>query len=254
MLSPSDRDALADRLLRARLGGAAVEVDELRPHAIDESDAYAIQAAVCARAGSVGAWKTGRKSPDAIPIMAPVLAPAVRRSPAAFPAAELRVIGIELEIAFRVDAALPPIDHADFEALAAQRVTPLAAIEVVDSRIADFEAAGPLWKLADNQINGGLVVGESADDWRAMDLAEADATLKVDGRTIFSRRAAVPGGSAFRTFCAFARRVGGHCGGLAPGQVVTTGSITGLDFVQPGAEVVGRIAGLGHVRVSFPAG
>lgn len=254
MLTPTDRAALAERFLQARRGGAPIAASEMQRQEMDEDDAYAIQAAVCAACGPVGAWKTGRKRPEAVPIMAPILAATVRPSPAAFRPGELRLIGLEVEIAFRIDAELPPPDHADFEALAAERVSALAAVEIVDTRLADWEAAGAHWRLADNQINGGLVVGDPVPAWRTLDLQTVEAALDVDGRRIVSGRVAVPGGSAFLTFCAFARRVGNHCGGLRPGHFVTTGSLTGMEFVEFGAEVLGEVSCLGQVRVSFPAG
>lgn len=253
MLSTSDHAEIAERLLQARRSRSAIATSELTAVAIEEGDAYAIQAAVCALAGPVGAWKTGRNSPDAVPLMAPILLSTVRPSPARFGAAELRLIGIELEIAFRVEADLPDAEATDYAERAAQCVSVLAAIEVVDSRIADFDAADPMWRLADNQINGGLVVGAATMNWGAIDLTKADVELEINGRRVFAETAAVPGGSALHTFCAFARRVGNHCGGLRPGHVVTTGTLTGMDFVGPGSEVSGRITGLGDVRVSFAA-
>lgn len=251
MLSPSVHAAIAERLLQARHSRMAIQTGELAAGAIEENDAYAIQAAVCALAGPVGAWKAGRKSPDAVPAMAPILASTVRPSPARFAAKELRLIGIELEMAFRVDADLPDPGAADYAERATECVSALAAIEVVDSRLADFEAADPLWRLADNQINGGLVVGKANPTWAAVDVTAADVELEINGRRVFAATAAVPGGSAFQTFCAFAQRVGNHCGGLRQGHVVTTGTLTGMEFVDPGSEVIGRIAGLGDVRVSF---
>lgn len=253
MLSASDHAAIARRLLQARRSRTAVDTGDLAATALEEGDAYAIQAAVCGLAGPVGAWKTGRKSPDAVPVMAPILASMVRPSPARFAAAELRLIGIELELAFRVEADLPDAGADDYAERAAGCVSVLAAIEVVDSRLAEFEAADALWRLADNQTNGGLVVGEAEPDWGAVDVTAADVELEINGRRVFAARSPVPGGSAFHTFCAFARRVGNHCGGLRRGHVVTTGTLTGMEFVDPGSEVVGRIAGLGEVRVAFDA-
>lgn len=251
MFSSAIHAEIAERLVQARRSRAAIESPELATLALDEGDAYAIQAAVCALAGPVGAWKTGRMSPDAVPIMAPILLPMVRASPARFAAAELRLIGIELEIAFRVEADLPDAEATDYAARATQCVSALAAIEVVDSRLAEFDAAGPLWRLADNQINGGLVAGEVKSNWDTVNVTDADVELEINGRRVLAETAAVPGGSAFHTFCAFARRVGNHCGGLRRGHIVTTGTLTGMEFVDPGSEIVGRIAGLEEVRVSF---
>ena len=245
--------SMADRLVRAR-GAAPFQPEHGEPSPSTEHEAYQVQACVALRlgeAGGIGAWKTGRKSPADAPIMAPIFASAVRPSPAVFRRGELRLIGIELEVAFRVDKPLPPVDSMEFQSGAAECVSPLVAIEVVDSRIADYDAAGPLWKLADNQINGGLVVGEPKARRSGFNISSFEARLAFDGNPRFSGRADAPGGPPFETFCAFARGLGAHCGGLQVGQFVTTGSLTGLLFVEPGTRVTGEIAGLGEVDVRF---
>lgn len=241
-----------DLLRAAHGGGRKLNGADLDNAVADFGAAYRIQDAVTRGLGTVGAFKTGRKAAGETPIMAPILANRVRRSPARFSRSELDLIGIELEVAFRVDRALPDPGDGDFADRARGCVSPLVAIEVVDSRLADHESADPLWKLADNQINAGLVYGEPAGDWTGMDLSRVTASLEVAGETIFDGVAAVPGGDAFDVFCAFARIVGDHCGGLQPGHMVTTGSVTGLRFIEFGQPVHGQIEGLGAVRVDFP--
>ena len=245
---------IADKLLEARKRGRPVsgETPETGPASIEE--AYAVQRLVAERLGAVGAFKTGRKSPGVTPIMAPVPATMVRASPARFGPGELRLIGIELEVAFLVRTPLPRADDSQYAERARACVAPLAAIEIIDSRLEDFETAGDLWKLADAQVNGGFVYGEPVSDWDALDLATLDVRLDVDGITVADGPANVPGGDAFDVFCAFARMVGDHCGGLVPGQYVTTGTLTPMRFIEAGRQVTGHVAGLGTVSAGFEAG
>jgi 2-keto-4-pentenoate hydratase len=246
---------IADKLLEARKSGRLMsgETPATGPASIEE--AYAVQRLVAERLGAVGAFKTGRKSPDETPIMAPVPAGMVRASPARFGPGELRLIGIELEVAFLVRTPLPRADDPRFAERARACVSPLAAIEIIDSRLEDFESAGDLWKLADAQVNGGFVHDEPVGDWGDLDLATLDVRLDIDGITVADGPANVPGtnapGGAFDVFCAFARLVGDHCGGLAPGHYVTTGTLTPMRFIEPGRQVTGHVAGLGTVAVGF---
>jgi 2-keto-4-pentenoate hydratase len=242
---------IADKLLEARKRGRPIsgETPETGPASIEE--AYAVQRLVAEKLGAVGAFKTGRKSPDETPIMAPVPAAMVRGSPARFRAGELILIGIELEVAFLVRGPLPRADDPRFAERARACVSPLAAIEIIDSRLEDFDAAGALWKLADAQVNGGFVFGEPVGDWGGLDLATLDVRLDIDAITVDEGPANVPGGDAFEVFCAFARLVGDHCGGLAPGHYVTTGTLTPMRFIEPGRQVTGHVAGLGTVAVGF---
>jgi 2-keto-4-pentenoate hydratase len=244
---------IADKLLEARKRGRGIsgETPGTGPASLEE--AYAVQRLVADELGAVGAFKTGRKAPGDTPIMAPVPASMVRASPARFRPGELALIGIELEVAFLVREPLPRADDPQFAERARACVSPLAAIEIIDSRLQDFEAAGDLWKLADAQVNGGFVYGEPVDDWGDLDLATLEVRLDIDGITVDDGPANVPGGDAFDVFCAFAQLVGDHCGGLVPGQYVTTGTLTPMRFIEPGRQVTGHVAGLGTVSVGFEA-
>ena len=245
-------DAKEDRLARALLAArrAGGRTDGSEPMPTDRDAAYRVQAAVAAGWGAVGAWKTGPR-PGGPPIMAPIFADRVRASPAAFAPGELDLIGVELEVAFRVTAPLPDPRAPDFARAARDCVAALPAIEVVDARIAAGPEGPPLLKLADNQVNGGLVCGPEADGFGPLSAMEAELT--IGGEVVHRGPAEVPGGDAFEHFAAFARMVGRHCGGLAAGQVVATGSLTGLRFIGRGLPVHGRIEGLGEVRAEFPA-
>ena len=242
----------ADKLLEARKSGRPMsgETPETGPQTAEE--AYEVQRLVARALGPVGAFKTGGK-PGETPIMAPVPAGMVRPSPGRFGTGELNLIGIELEVAFVVHRALPRADDPRFAEHARRCVAPLAAIEIIDSRLENFDSAGPLWKLADNQVNGGFVHGTPVHDWDGLDLAVPDARLDIDGITVADGPAMVPGGDAFDVFCAFARLVGRHCGGLVPGQFVTTGTLTPMRFIEPGRQVTGHVAGLGTVSAGFEA-
>ncbi len=242
---------LARALARAWDGGPLVA----GPEPADLAEALAVQAETVALLGpcfgGVGGWKTGRTDRDADPIMAPVLAARLRRSPARFSRAEALLRGVELEIAFRLEDEPPPPDAPDFEATLRRIVSVSPAIEVVDARVRVGAEAQPLLKLADLQTNAGLVTGPARRDWADLPLDAMSLRWEIAGDVAAEGRAPTPGGDAFATFCAFARLVGGHCGGLRAGQVVTTGSLTGLLWAPPGATARGEIAGLGAVSVTF---
>lgn len=245
-------EALAKQLLIARGGGANVSALELGDFPATLEDAYATQRYVTDVIGTVGAFKTARRPGNSDQIAAPIYREHVRQSPATFSASEINLIGIELELAFHINSTLPDTTDPDFAALVKERVSPVAAIEVCDTRLADFATATPLQKLADNQINGGLVVGEPLADWHDLDLSTITAKLVFGTDIIVDGPASVPGGDAFETLLGLARQLGSHCGGLQPGQYVITGSVNGLPFIKRGVPVYARIDGLGELRVDFP--
>ncbi|MEF2551720.1 hypothetical protein VQ042_10165 [Aurantimonas sp. A2-1-M11] len=249
---PNPVEALAAALIAARRSHHPMVRDEADRlgEMIGPDGAYAVQQLVCDACGPAVAWKTGRKRPEDPVIAAPVLEGGLRASGAAFSTRELGACGVELEIGFRLERPLPPLDSPDFPTLARACVTPIPVIEIVDGRMDGFMEATPLAKLADNQINGGLVYGTPSEAG-GLDLGQPEVRLTFNGQDVVSGRQPVPGGDAFSVFMAFARMVGTHCGGLRPGQIVTTGSLSGLPFVPPGTRIDGWIAGLGHVRTAF---
>jgi 2-keto-4-pentenoate hydratase len=253
-LTTMARDAIVDRLLAVRRGGALVDpaVEPAGPQSL--ADAYAIQAGAMAQLGPVGGWKIGRPASHQPSVFAPIPAAAIRTSPVAWPQAESRLRGVELEIAFRIDGPLPSPAAADFMQQLAAIVTPLPVFEILDSRLSDPQNASAAWKLADMQINAGLVCGAPLPGaWQAADFVNPAARLEADGEMLVDGPVTTPGGSPFDLLAELVRICGDHCGGLRPGQIVTTGAFTGMRFFRPGATVTGRIAGSAVLAVTFAA-
>ncbi len=242
---------IARMFLEARRGRPQVTPEPTDALA-SEADAYAVQEQVVRELGPVGAWKVGAPSPTAEPVRAPILAADIRASPISVPASRFHMLGIEAEIAYRFGADLPARAHPyDADEVAAAIEGMLPAIELVDTRLRDYAAAPPLWKLADNQLNWGLVTGALTADWRRFDPLTQPVRLEVDSSAVAEGRGGNTAGDPFRLLVWLANHCGPHCGGLRCGQTVTTGSLTGLRFVAPGARVRAILEGLGEVAVTF---
>ena len=236
----------------ALLGGAAIGPE---PQKLPQNftDAFAVQRLVMAEIGPVGGYKTSNTAPGEQVVLAPIPAANIRPSPARYTGDEMRRVGIELEIAFRIDGPLPALGAPNFEDALRAVVSAVPVIEMVDTRLADLEGAPALLKMADNQSGFGLVVGEAIRDWSAIDIAAPEITFTVDGRQVGTTAGQVPGGTAFEALVGLVGAIGDHCGGLQPGQYVTTGSLSGLHWIEKGVEVRGTIAGLGGVSVHVEA-
>lgn len=219
----------------------------------DLDDAYAIQSGAMAELGPVGGWKVGRWEADAPLICAPIRADLIRPAPDTRQPAETRLRGLELEVAFRIDTALPAADAPDFLLKLAAAVTPLPAFEVVDSRLADPQGASPLWRLADLQLNAGLIYGTPlAKGWRSGDFDRLDVRLLADTAEVCAGPATLNTGTPFGMLADLVRECR-HCGGVQPGQIVTTGSFTGLRFFPAGTTLTGTIAGMAPLTATFAA-
>src|SRR5216683_1368673 len=214
-------------LLEARRSGIQVAP----PFALPNRDAvYAIQDGVATATGPVAGWKVGARTPTAEPNPAPLLAGALVASPARFDGKAMHMIGVEIEISFHIvrDIAARETAVGREEALAAVGDA-FVGIEVVDTRLANFQQLDPEWLLADNQMNHALVNGETIIEQKG-GLGAVDPVRPL----------------AWMIDHAVRRR-----GGLAKGQAITTGSWTGLRYFPPGTRARGEFAGLGAVEAAF---
>ena len=242
----------AARLLAAARGGEPVAElpAECRPQS--DADAYQIQDAVTRRLGeTIGGWKIGVASPVTAAFCAPIFARMIRQSPASYAARELRLIGIEGEIAFRLGHDLParPAPYERAEVIAGASLHP--AIEVVDSRYADFPSRGRPSILADNFSNGGLVWGLAVPGWEALDLSHTQMTLTEDGKP-FADSSMGTARDPVAALVEFANLMRGR-GGAKAGCFVTTGSWTGMVFTRHGTRIAADFGPLGRVEIAFPA-
>lgn len=199
-----------------------------------------------------GAWKVGGPRPDVEPTAAPIPSARLYASPARVSAQDFHMIGVEVEIAFRLGRDLPPRTAAYAEEeIAAAISEALVTIELCDTRLSNWRDASALWRLADFQLNAALVVGSGIQDWRAIDFARQRAELWIDGARTMEATGAHPFGNPVRLLPWLAAHNGGRCGGLHAGNIITTGAWTGLQFVAPGAEVIARFPGIGEARVTL---
>jgi 2-keto-4-pentenoate hydratase len=244
---PTSTDALVAAISKARNNDTRTACPAVFE---DAAQAYAVQARVAAEVGRVAGFKTARK-PGQPQIVAPIFEKDLHASGARVESQFGGPLGIELEVGLLIDAPLPAFDAPDFAALAAVRVSPIAVIEIVDTRLEGAGSDAPLVKLADNQINAGLVTGALVADWSGGPLRRVTARMQAGETCLVDGPVDVPGGCAFETLAALAGMIGEHCGGLQPGQIVITGSLHPLTYVLPGTPVVGHIEGLGDVNVQI---
>lgn len=240
-----------DLLVAAHRGGPLIHSNDLQVS--DTHAAYALQDAVLASIGPVGGWKVGAKSANAEPTCAPLPASGLVGSPAMFRLAPEALRGIELEVALRVrrdldvnPQVIPSMTLDDmFDAV-------FPAIELVGTRLASFDTADPLAKLADLASHSALVIGPAAAMTPGQtSLPEIRTTLTFDGQTV----AQTVGGNPAVDLLRLAHWLAGHCirrgTPLRGGQIVTTGSCTGMLFAQAQSQIAGVIESIGEVKLQL---
>lgn len=251
----NDQDRIAHAvglLMCARAGGP--KAPNLGPAAPrDEAEAWAIQRAVLgATGGSIGGYKCA--TPAGRPASGAALdARGILRGPARFrlPPGQAKV-GLETEVAFRMARDLPPrgtpwTREEVIEAVAGC----FPAIELVLSRYVDPAGVSLNEAMADAVAHGALICGADVPDWRARDLEDLEVFQSYGGTEQVRRRGGNPAGPALVSLARYANHLHGFGLMLKAGDVVTTGSWTGMIWVEPGAKAVGGFAGLGQVEVEI---
>ena len=247
---PEYLQPLRDALLRAHRTRTPVDAAALPvPHG--DADAYAVQRALAADLRWVStrpaAWKVGSASRNATPSAAPIPSAVVRASPATFGRGTFNRIVIEGEIAFRLAA---PLDAAaqDVSAAIGELVV---TIEVVDPRYSDMDAAAPLLRLADQLLNGALVVG-SGVPWRgSLDWGAQVAIVRRNGTVVKETRGGHPLGDLVFLLGWLAQHAEAGGTPLAAGDLVTAGTWTGVYEAAPGESIDDEFPGIGHASARF---
>jgi 2-keto-4-pentenoate hydratase len=250
MLSTDEANRVAQSLLAARERGESLVVPSLA--LTEATDAYRIQDAVARAHGGIDGWKVGAKGRQATPTCAPLLrGTIVNRSEGR--AGEIPVrgeTGLEVEIAFALQQNFPASSEpGDRDILDA--VTPHIAVELCHSRLRDPASAPPLWLLADNQQNECLVVGPPLTGWPRKDSTPIVARLAVDDTIRVATSNGHPAGDPHWLLLWLVRHCLTHRGGVRSGQIITTGSWTGMLPVRAPAWIGAEFIALGALSFAI---
>lgn len=238
---------LAALLLDARAEGRTIgEVPaDLVP--ADEAEAYRVQTLTASRLGRIVGWKVGARAPGAPPTCAPLIEPLMGQ-----PASGHGLFRLEAELVFRVGTSLPPIGRAyERREVVAALAGVQTGIEVVDSRFASWPDVDAKLGIADHLSHGCMVLG-SGTAVQDVSYAEPHVSLSIDGRPVVDRVGGNTAGDPLDLVVWLANRLAESEGGLRAGDVMTTGSFTGMTEIEPGATARARFAGIGEVSVTRP--
>ena len=217
-----------------------------------EAGAWAIQREVLRRrAGRIGGWKCA--APPGRPTSAALLDTAgIRQGPTRWPVAQGARIGLETEIAFRLGRSLPKraTPYTREEVLDAVAGA-FPAIELVESRYLDPSKVAPLEAMADGVAHAGLVIGADVAGWRGMDLPGLTVRQSYGDAVQVEKVGGNPSGDPVIPLVWLANHLPQFGLQLEEGQVVTTGSCTGLTWVEGGKRVTGAFPGFGEVAVEL---
>lgn len=128
----------------------------------------------------------------------------------------------------------------------------LPALEIIDSRIADWQI-GIVDTIADNASSGGVVLGSTARRLGDVDLRLGGCVLHRNGEIAGTGAGGAVLGSPLNSLAWLANTLGERGEGLQAGQVILPGSITASIPFEPGDAITATFAGLGSVTAVIAA-
>jgi len=158
---------------------------------------------------------------------------------------------VEAEIAFVMGSDLKGPGVSAVDALRAVAGA-LPAIEVIDSRIADWKIKLPD-TIADNASCARVVCGGKLTSVQDLDLRTIGMVVTVDGEVVETGAGAAVLGNPIRCVAWLANKLGEFGSGLKAGDLVLAGALHASLPVDVGTSVRAEFAELGNVTAKFVA-
>jgi 2-oxo-3-hexenedioate decarboxylase len=224
------------------------------------AEAYEVQEAIISLSGlaRVG-YKVGSTSQEAQrhlgttePGAGALLQPYVYSSPAEIPIMAEHMPAVEGEFAFRLARDLPPRERAyELDEVVAAIGELSGAIEVVGTRFfGGLSGKGRFLTTADGGVNIALVTGHWIP-FRGQDLREHQVRMTINGVGKGSGTGSRALGNPPNVLHWLANHLSARRLGLWRGDIVSTGTCTGLDAVRAGDRVRAEFGTLGAVETQL---
>jgi 2-keto-4-pentenoate hydratase len=166
----------------------------------------------------------------------------------------------EAEIAFVLSADMDgfaaglspdaPISAADRSAAAAAVDYAVAALEIVDSRVADWDIT-ITDTVADNASSALYVLGDKRIPLSEFAPAEVIMNLEKNGAPASSGNGAACLGDPLNALIWLARTAASLGAPLLAGDVVLSGALGAMVTAEPGTEITAELSTLGRVSITF---
>ncbi len=258
-----EMENLAKQLWRARAEGRIIDGRLIRAPRIRDR-AYAVQWEIVELSGchSVG-FKATTTSVEAQKMLgtngpgsAALLGDYVYQSPSIVEVNPRQTPAVEGEFVFKLGEDLPARarDYTYGDVVGAiEAVAP--GVDIVGTRIeGGLTALGHLLVLADGGVNIGLVHGSFTPFSSEMNLREAGVKVHVNNRIVACGEGARVLGDPVNVLVFIANQQSARGVGLKAGDIISTGTCTGLSPVAPGDQVSVDFGRFGQIEIGFTDG
>ncbi len=156
---------------------------------------------------------------------------------------------VEAEVAFILAQDIEKPDTTWADVLRATDYV-LPAIEIVDSRVADWNIRFAD-TVADNASFGACILGGPAQKLDGLDLSAAEMTVAANGQQVATGHGAACLGNPINAVVWLAKTLNAHGETLKAGDIILSGALGAMVPAEPGTSYRADISGLGHVSFSY---
>ena len=247
MKTKIDNESISQSLIKARQTGEPVQLNCV----VSESDAYTIQMLSNQNLdASPLFWKTGLLSNNSI-FCAPIASSHCQPSPANFSSRVFHALHVEAELAYRFNTEFELGKTYQEDEIFAAIDCVAVAIEVLDSRLANWQNADEFLHLADNQMNGALVIGKGVERWRGIEHGSQAVNVFINDELVLADCGSHPQLDPTSILTGFVNQACQRGYALAAGTWVTTGTWSGYPRAHAGDRVRVEFPGLGEASVEL---
>ncbi|EAQ66970.1 putative hydratase [Marinomonas sp. MED121] len=201
-------------------------------------------------------WKTGLLS-NQRSFCAPIANHLCQQSPANFSGKRFNALHVEAELAFRVNQdflALPDQASSVTEESVLNSLDQMCvAIEVLDSRLLDWQTAAENLHLADNQMNGALILGTEVpfDAHNPLNFSQQGFVLSINDNEIVLDTGTHPQGDPVSLIFDFIKEANLRGYDILKGSWVTTGTWSGYPSANAGDKVNVSFQDIGEAELTL---
>lgn len=257
--------AAADQFIKIRLAPRAlVRLDDgIRPET--EQDAYAVQSLIHRGLVKRGFGpRVGYKIGCTTPVMQAfldihqpcaggIMEKTVYHGRASLRHSDFARVGIECEIAVRLNCDLPPTGEPYTRESVADAVgCCMVAAEIVDDRYLDFHNMGTPSLMADDFFGAGCVLGDPLYDWQSLNLQRIEGRTLLNGQEVGRGTGDAVLGHPLEAVAWLANLKSASGDMLRAGELILTGSLVETKWPEhPSDRVIVTVDGLGSVEIVF---
>ncbi|MFN0314513.1 MAG: 2-keto-4-pentenoate hydratase [Burkholderiales bacterium] len=202
----------------------------------------------------IGGWKVGCTDPGMPaklglerPFCGQVPQVLIYTSGASVVHSDLMRAVVEPEIVFQLGQDLPPrVEPYSRAEILSALLALYPSLEIPESRLLDDHPHGAMGMVADQGYAGRIVLGPEIRDWQNCDLSAQSVAVAINGLIVAQGKTARAMGNPIEAVLWLANARRQH-DGLRAGQVISTGTLTGVIAVRPGDEVTADYGALGKV-------